>query len=307
MPVDEALSLIEGLLDGLAFLHDHGLVHRDLNPDNLLLGRRADGSRALKILDLGDVKVLGGHAVHRLDPLALPTAEGVVLGSPRCMAPEQAGGGPVDARSDLYAAACILFRMVTGRDPFAHHASTAELLAAHLGERPPATNIAAGRVVVGSGIEAVLARALAKRPEERPPSARAFQAELRAARADDATTLHAGLGIGGTRTTDADRTRALDTTTVAVGQTDETTTAIREAPPDRPSAPPLAEPHASAPPSGEHAPRPGSTLAAVGVFLASWLAFALLTVSALVALRGCSAPSTHGKGGSASGHRLSTR
>ena len=118
LPVAEAIGLVKQLLAGLAAAHGAGLVHRDIKPDNLFLcDAGADGARRLKILDFGIVKVVSaGKRGPR--PLAIPTGEGMAIGTPRFLSPEQATGRPVDARADLYAAGCVLFWLIAGRDPF---------------------------------------------------------------------------------------------------------------------------------------------------------------------------------------------
>ncbi|MBM4360928.1 MAG: serine/threonine protein kinase, partial [Deltaproteobacteria bacterium] len=178
---EDAVRAVGDVLEGLAFIHESGLVHRDLHPDNLLVSTRADGSRVVRILDLGLVKVLSGHEQHRLGPLALPTAEGTTLGTPRYMAPEQVRGGPVDARSDLYAIGCVLHRLLVGRDPYAHHATAGQVLAAQLAEpvRPPSTWLP--DFGLGPALERELMRALEKEPARRFASAHEMSAALRAA------------------------------------------------------------------------------------------------------------------------------
>jgi serine/threonine-protein kinase len=134
LPVAQAVALAKQLLRGLGAAHSAGLVHRDIKPDNLFLCEPgANGKQTLKILDFGIVKVAVGRGPA---PLALPTAEGMAIGTPRFLAPEQAQGRPVDSRADLYAAGCVLFWMLTGRDPFQHHAGLFPLIHAHVRPSP---------------------------------------------------------------------------------------------------------------------------------------------------------------------------
>jgi len=93
--------------EGLAYVHERGLVHRDLKPANIMV----DDARRVRIMDFGLVKVVD-EAVHI-------TLHGKVVGTYRYMAPEQAQGGPVDHRADLYSLGVILFELVCGRPPFA--------------------------------------------------------------------------------------------------------------------------------------------------------------------------------------------
>jgi serine/threonine-protein kinase len=106
----EAAAILEQVLAGLDAIHGLGIVHRDLKPENLLV-RRAK-PLLVKIADFGIAKLTAGSGAPR-------TATGVVIGTPAYMAPEQVVQDPVAPGTDLYAAGLILFRMLTGRHPFA--------------------------------------------------------------------------------------------------------------------------------------------------------------------------------------------
>jgi serine/threonine-protein kinase len=161
----EALPIGLGMLDALAALHARGVVHRDLKPSNVFLT-----GHGVKLLDFG----LARPDVTPGDEANL-TRTGIVMGTPRYMAPEQVTGGIVDARSDLFAAGTILFEMLAGRPAFAGR-TLADVLHATRFEQPPALT---GSPAVAA-IDRVIRRALAKKPEERPASAEAMAAELRA-------------------------------------------------------------------------------------------------------------------------------
>lgn len=199
LSASDAVKVTSDVLEGLAFIHESGLVHRDVHPNNLLVCTHPDGRRSVRILDLGLLKVLSGTEQHQLGPLPVPTAEGTTLGTPRYMAPEQARGAAVDARSDLYAVGCVLYRLLAGRDPYAHHATTGQVLAAQLGEpiRPPSE--VAPTLGIGSALERVVLRALAKSPEARFGSAREMMEALGEALALDelAEARGAALAHGG--------------------------------------------------------------------------------------------------------------
>ncbi|MCL7990469.1 MAG: serine/threonine protein kinase, partial [marine benthic group bacterium] len=108
LPVEEALRIGGEILDGLGCAHRSGIVHRDIKPANILLS----GNHAL-VSDFGVARALERGGGARL------TATGVVVGTPAYMSPEQAGGEPLDARSDLYAAACVIWEMLCGETPMA--------------------------------------------------------------------------------------------------------------------------------------------------------------------------------------------
>ncbi len=176
---EEAIDVALQLLHGLDATHTLGLVHRDLKPANLFLcDRDTRGQRHLKILDFGIAKVLRGAAASAPGPIALPTEQGVTLGTPRYMAPEQATGRPVDARTDLYAAGLILYELLAGRGPFADIRQLGPLLEAQVGDLPPPPSSFAP---VSPALEAVVMRAIEKRPSDRFRSADQFARALRAA------------------------------------------------------------------------------------------------------------------------------
>jgi serine/threonine protein kinase len=166
LSASEAVPIGVGVLAALSALHARGIVHRDLKPSNVFLT-----AHGVKLLDFG----LARPELDRsLSEAADLTRTGVVLGTPRYMAPEQVTGETVDSRSDLFAAGAILFEMLAGRPAFAGR-TIAEVLHATRYEQPPALT---GAPAVAA-VDRVIRRALAKRPEERPASADAMAEELR--------------------------------------------------------------------------------------------------------------------------------
>lgn len=181
-PLDlrEALDLSLQALDGLGHAHARGLVHRDVKLDNLFVCT-PEPSRArplLKVLDFGIAKVLDGEG-DGFAPLALPTEAGVVVGTPRFFAPEQARGLPLDARADLYSFGLCLYTMVAGRGPFDDRVTLVEVCRAHLFESPPAPSVHARRALPAA-LDAVVLACLEKRPIDRPRSTEEVAAALRA-------------------------------------------------------------------------------------------------------------------------------
>ncbi len=172
LSTSEALPIGFGMLAALSALHARGIVHRDLKPSNVFLT-----AHGVKLLDFGLARPELDGA---LSPATGLTRTGVVLGTPRYMAPEQVTGDAVDHRSDLFAAGAILFEMLAGRPAFSGR-TIVEVLHATQHEQPPALT---GSPVVAA-VDRVIRRAMAKRPAERPPSAEAMAAELRAIRGVD--------------------------------------------------------------------------------------------------------------------------
>jgi serine/threonine protein kinase/tetratricopeptide (TPR) repeat protein len=167
LSVSEMLPVGRGILAALQALHARGIVHRDLKPSNVFLT-----PHGVKLLDFGLARAADTVAAEAESEL---TRTGMVLGTPRYMAPEQVTGEGLDARSDLFSLGAILFESLAGRPAFDGR-SAVEILHATLYEQPPALT---GSAAVAAA-DRVIRRALAKRPAERPPSAEAMAGELRA-------------------------------------------------------------------------------------------------------------------------------
>jgi serine/threonine protein kinase len=160
-----ALDVARDLAAALAACHEAGIVHRDVKPENVMFG--ADGRARLLDLGLARYAEAGAAVTH----------EGMVLGTPRYMAPEQAGGGEVTAASDLYALGCVAFEMLAGRSPFVNP-NMFEMIQAHV--RQPAPDLAELAPRAPAGMVAAVARCLEKDPARRPESAAALAALLAA-------------------------------------------------------------------------------------------------------------------------------
>ncbi|WP_224248635.1 protein kinase domain-containing protein [Hyalangium gracile] len=167
-----AVDLLSQVCDALGAAHAHGVVHRDLKPANVFLVPGSHGKHRVKLLDFGIAKLL-------TYPTGMtPTQDGAVLGTPEFMSPEQCGGLPVDARTDLYAVGVMGYFLVTGRMPFTGN-HPAEVLMAHLLKAPRLAHEV--RPQVPRALSQVLARAMAKRPEDRFASAGELREALRGA------------------------------------------------------------------------------------------------------------------------------
>jgi TolB-like protein len=172
MSVDQAVPIAVDMLAALAAIHARGIVHRDLKPSNVFLT-----SHGVKLLDFGLARP---EAEASLDSAVSLTRTGIVMGTPRYMAPEMVTNDPLDARSDLFVVGAILFEMLAGRPAFSGR-TVAEVLNATLTEQPPAL---AGSPAVAA-VDRVIRRALAKYPAGRPSSAEAMAEQLNAVREVD--------------------------------------------------------------------------------------------------------------------------
>jgi serine/threonine-protein kinase len=158
VPLKDAQDMLVQVGAGLEAAHHAGVIHRDLKPSNVLVGERG----MIKIIDFGLATTTVGDGL---------TATGAMLGTPHYMAPEQVRGKPIDARTDIYAFGALAYHLVCGRPPFVGDNPIA-IGFAHLSEAvtPPRQL----RRDVSPALDAAIVAALAKAPEDRPSSAKAF-------------------------------------------------------------------------------------------------------------------------------------
>ncbi|HEY0735354.1 MAG TPA: protein kinase [Herpetosiphonaceae bacterium] len=155
LPPERVAALIQQIASALDEAHQHGIIHRDIKPGNVLLDSRGNAI----LTDFGIAKSLDAPSL---------TESSVIVGTPDYIAPEQinprlAPGGKIDHRADLYSLGAMIYRMVTGRRPFDGPSQT--VLLAHLHDSPPPPS--EGLPSLPPGVDAVIARAMAKHPEER--------------------------------------------------------------------------------------------------------------------------------------------
>jgi serine/threonine-protein kinase len=164
-----ALELLEQICGALAAAHARGVVHRDVKPDNVFVVLRPDGTEQVKVIDFGVSQVAPQDGRERI------TRAGAIMGTPEYMAPEQASGDPVDHRADVYALGVLAYELLTGTLPIVALTPVATLVA-HQTRTPEAPS--RRRKTVPPEVDALVLRALAKRPEDRPPTMEAFAAEI---------------------------------------------------------------------------------------------------------------------------------
>ena len=168
LPVGEALRITREVADALAYAHAHGVVHRDIKPDNILL----DGAHAL-VADFGIARAVRRAADGGVDNI---TSAGRVIGTPAYMSPEQASGETdVEERSDIYSLACVLYEMLAGEYPFQGPSLQATIARRFAGPPPPVRTL---RESVPREVDEALTRALAPHPDARFRTVREFAAAL---------------------------------------------------------------------------------------------------------------------------------
>lgn len=172
LPIADCTRILLEIADALAYAGAHGVVHRDVKPGNILL---SDEHALLADFGVARARGVAAGTTHA-------TAQGIVLGTPIYMAPEQWAGERVDARADLYSLGVVGYEMLTGRPPFPRD-TIAALLAAHATEPPPP--IASVRADVPPALDALVMRCLEKRPEDRWQGADELLRQLRRLAASD--------------------------------------------------------------------------------------------------------------------------
>jgi serine/threonine protein kinase len=174
LPLPRVVRILSQVLSALEEAHAQRVIHRDLKPSNIMLIQRRDEKDFVKVCDFGIAKATLSEADDRA---AMLTIQGLVCGTPEYMAPEQARAEPLDGRADLYAAAVILYQMVTGDIPFRADSPMA-IVSRHLVEAPVPPSKRRPDLRLPKIIDDVVLRGLEKEREMRYPTAVAFREVL---------------------------------------------------------------------------------------------------------------------------------
>ncbi len=188
LPWISAVTIARHIARGLAHAHAQGVIHRDVKPENVFLVEDDDDAEFAKILDFGIARSLESDD-------ARVTQAGFVVGTPAYLSPEQALGGTVDHRCDIYSLCIVLYEMICGRTPFGDRPPVAMLTAHAVVDVPPFAEVAP-EVEVPAIVETIVRRGLAKDKVDRQADAAELTAELDAARGRPSTEQPARMSSG---------------------------------------------------------------------------------------------------------------
>jgi serine/threonine protein kinase len=161
LQLSRVVNIIDQVLQVLEAAHAQGIVHRDLKPENVMLLDAGDRTDRVKVLDFGIAQFEDGNTIEKL------TATGTVRGTPHYMSPEQCVGRNITSATDIYAVGAMLYELLVGTPPF-NGRSTAEIISQQMFASPPSFAERAPPREVPTGVEALVMRALSKKPEQRP-------------------------------------------------------------------------------------------------------------------------------------------
>lgn len=167
MPPARAAHIALQIAASLSDAHAHGIIHRDLKPDNVMLQTRGRERDVVRVLDFGIAKLRDEGRPNNM------TAAGDILGTPQYIAPEQASGGQIDGRTDIYALGCLLYELLTARLPFEGN-SVVELLSKHLTAPVEPPSQRRPDLHIPPALDALVVASMAKDPNQRPPTMDVF-------------------------------------------------------------------------------------------------------------------------------------
>ena len=175
IPAGRAANLVAQLLRALGAAHKAGIVHRDMKPDNIRVGLDEDGIERPKILDFGVAKFISGDMGEMTG--GLKTKTGIVLGTPKYMAPEQIRGETIDGRADVYSVGAIFHEMLSGKPPFEAE-DVFGFVAMHLKERVAPLSERFPEIDLPDDLDETVLKMLEKDPKSRPVDAAALADEV---------------------------------------------------------------------------------------------------------------------------------
>jgi serine/threonine-protein kinase len=176
VPAPRTIHILRQVCESLAEAHSRGLVHRDIKPANIHVGRLGLQHDFVKVLDFGLVKPVTSGNMSDSDDHSLATAAGLTPGTPAYMAPESALGADVDGRADLYALGCVAYYLLTAQQVF-DAVTPVQMIARHLTSEPIPPSRRTSQPIPRR-LEEIVLSCLAKKPEDRPPTAEVLAEQL---------------------------------------------------------------------------------------------------------------------------------
>lgn len=175
LPPKRLIEIFIQILEGLAYAHERGIIHRDIKPGNIMLEQGASRDYA-KILDFGIAKAI--QVESEASETMVQTKTSDIVGSPLCMSPEQCQGTKIDKRSDLYSVGCVMYECLTGKPPFSGD-NQFQIMTKHVYEAPKAMALVSRGQDIPEPLELIIQTCLKKAPADRYQSAEELLKDLR--------------------------------------------------------------------------------------------------------------------------------
>jgi serine/threonine-protein kinase len=168
LSIQRTLLISSAIAEGLSAAHDKGIIHRDLKPENVLITRGSNVDSVAKVLDFGIARILDSPGI---------TTTQHVLGTPHYMSPEQARGGPVDAKTDIYSLGVMMYEMISGELPFKNKTARS-LLKSHISNYPRPIDDVNPHKSISKPLAALIMACLDKSPTSRPATMKEILSRL---------------------------------------------------------------------------------------------------------------------------------
>jgi len=169
--LQDSLSIVSQTLSALAHAHSQEIVHRDIKPSNIMICFDNNNKPVVQVVDFGIAKL------NIVNDTSVLTRTGDMFGSPHFMSPEQCLGDPVDSRSDIYSLGCLFYELLEGHPPYQAD-NLLRVLHMHISEKPPKLSGNPSGKVPASALDGFIAKAMAREPQDRYPSAEAMQSDI---------------------------------------------------------------------------------------------------------------------------------
>jgi serine/threonine protein kinase len=173
LETERALRIFSQIADALSFAHQHGVIHRDIKPGNIMVTTES-GEETVKLLDFGIAKIVGSEQSPESNVI---TQTGEIIGSPLYMSPEQCLGQKIDARTDVYALGCVMYSAICGEAPF-KGSNRVEAMYMQMNQTPRRMHEANPKVKVSPKLEQLIFKAMEKQPENRYQSMQELSSDL---------------------------------------------------------------------------------------------------------------------------------